>query len=96
MASEKKEQPGKLVAVIGFCIFCAGLLIYIGNQSRLLPSVPFAGFATMAIGGGLIVASGAKGLFFQRALPPLVSWAALFIAVALVGIVIYQLYLVLD
>jgi hypothetical protein len=96
MAILKQDRPGKLVAVIGFGIFCAGLLIYIGKKTGWFPSVPFAGFAAMATGGGLVVASGAKGLFFQRALPPLVSWATLFIAVAALGIVIYQLYLVLD
>jgi hypothetical protein len=46
----------KFLIVVGLTITALGFFFAIGNRTGLAPSVPFFGFATMIVGGALIVA----------------------------------------
>ena len=38
----------------GLVIFVIGIGLFIGNVSRLFPTFPLAGWATMAVGGAIM------------------------------------------
>ena len=40
-----------MLKVVGGVIFALGIGLFVGNVSRLFPTIPLAGWATMAIGG---------------------------------------------
>jgi hypothetical protein len=50
-----REYPAQLFAEgLGVSVFAAGVLLFIGNITGLFPTIPFAGYITMAIGSAMI------------------------------------------
>ena len=39
---------------VGLLVFAAGLFLFIGNVTGLCPTLPFAGYLTMTLGGALL------------------------------------------
>lgn len=46
-----------ILAVLGVLFVLGGMVLFVGNISGMLPTLPFAGFVTGLIGSGLIAAS---------------------------------------
>jgi hypothetical protein len=50
-----KSDPGKAIFLkgLGGVVFAIGVVLFIGNITRLLPTFPLAGYLTMLIGGAI-------------------------------------------
>jgi hypothetical protein len=50
----------RLAVVVGALFLLAGMALFIGNRSGAFPTVPFAGFIVMGLGGAILASAGAR------------------------------------
>jgi len=54
LQSRQGQGEGLALSVLGGLIFAVGIGLFIGNVTGIFPTVPFAGFVVMGIGGAIL------------------------------------------
>ncbi len=62
LSPSKKSHKQQAVVVLGAVLIVLGLVLWIGNKTGFLPSIPLLGFLTFGL-GGMIMAAGKAGTF---------------------------------
>ncbi len=61
-AAEQQQGAGSVaLMVLGGLVFLVGIGVFLGNITGLFPTLPFAGFLLMTVGGALLGAAGRAG-----------------------------------
>lgn len=63
--SNARRKLGVVLVVLGVAVWLVGAVLYLGNVTGLLPSIPYAGSVTAGLGGTLE----ALGFAFMRGAP---------------------------